>query len=80
MNTEQPVASITMPPTGSDLQEMPLSELQDLFNQLDASVKVAEPKVAAMHDAYFEAKTIFDDLKYRRGHVAYWLTIRKGQR
>lgn len=57
-----------------------LADLQQAFNEMDAHVQVAEPQVLAMKQTYEEAQMILDSMKYKRGKVAYWLTIRKAQR
>lgn len=69
-----------VPSSGIDLKDATLDELQAKFNELDVSIRLAEPQVLGMKATYEEAAMILGDLKFRRGKVAYWLTMRKAQR
>lgn len=71
---------LAVPTKEIDLQSASLAEVQQAFVELDASVKLAEPQIDAMRRTYEEAQMLLDDMKYRRGKAAYWLTIRKAQR
>ena len=61
------------------LNEASLLDLQLAYQMLSADVAQAEPQVAAMQSTLDEAKMILDNMKYRRGKVAYWLSLRKAQ-
>lgn len=69
-----------VPEPGGNLATMSITELQTLYNQLTLSVELATPEVEKMEATAAEARAILDNMKFRRGRAAYFLTMRKGQR